>query len=382
MPMLERPEGAIHYEVCDVRAALGGAARETILFLHGLAIDSDIWVTWLPALADRYRIVRVDLRGFGRSFVPAAGESWTMEALAGDVRDVLAALEVERVHFVRRVDGRHGRPAACGAPPREPADAHHGHGGAPGRHHRQIAGVERRRAEAGDGRVVGEAHAPPLPRRVPEPRHGALVPRHAACRRASRLRRPRRHAGSGGPHRQRLGDINVPTLLIAPERQPIRLARDAGVERLRAMPDCEMHVVAGARTRRRPFTRTRMCRALSDDSLSGADRRPVSARAGRRRSPCRCGRGWRQARSRPGNRTDIPMLRHSSPWRAASSRNCEKWGAGSSAAGGIHMSPTTGSAPDRPCSARPAHPGSRASTPAFCGSAPVLTWMKQAGRRP
>ena len=49
------------------------AGQETVLFLNGLAIDSDIWVTWLPALVDRYRIVRTDLRGFGRSFVPAAG---------------------------------------------------------------------------------------------------------------------------------------------------------------------------------------------------------------------------------------------------------------------------------------------------------------------
>ena len=111
MPMLERPEGAIHYDVCDI-VPPWVAPRETILFLHGLAIDSDIWVTWLPALADRYRIVRMDLRGFGRSFVPAAGEAWSMEALAGDVRDVLAAglaPDEERrilITGLRALDGR------------------------------------------------------------------------------------------------------------------------------------------------------------------------------------------------------------------------------------------------------------------------------------
>ena len=64
MPMLERPEGDIHYEVCDI-VPPWVEARETIFFLHGLAIDSDIWVTWLPTLADRYRIVRMDLLSAG-----------------------------------------------------------------------------------------------------------------------------------------------------------------------------------------------------------------------------------------------------------------------------------------------------------------------------
>ena len=66
MPTLERPEGNIHYDVCDI-VPPWVEPRETILFLHGLAIDSDIWITWLPTLADRYRIVRMDLRGFGPS---------------------------------------------------------------------------------------------------------------------------------------------------------------------------------------------------------------------------------------------------------------------------------------------------------------------------
>ena len=47
MPMLERTDGNIHYELCDI-VPPWVEPRETILFLHGLAIDSDIWVTWLP----------------------------------------------------------------------------------------------------------------------------------------------------------------------------------------------------------------------------------------------------------------------------------------------------------------------------------------------
>ena len=104
MPMLERSEGDIHYEVCDI-VPPWQEPRETILFLHGLAVDSDIWITWLPILADRYRIIRMDLRGFGRSFVPAEGADWSIDAMADDVLDVLAALGTQRVHFVGESTG-------------------------------------------------------------------------------------------------------------------------------------------------------------------------------------------------------------------------------------------------------------------------------------
>src|SRR5215470_6267660 len=104
MPMLERREGALYYEVCDIVPSWR-TPRETILFLNGLAIDGGIWITWLPELVDRYRILRMDLRGFGRSFVPAEGTPWRIEEIANEVRDVMAAAGVERVHFVGESTG-------------------------------------------------------------------------------------------------------------------------------------------------------------------------------------------------------------------------------------------------------------------------------------
>ena len=85
MSILERANGNLFYDVCDIVPPW--RRKETVLFLNGLAIDSDIWVTWLPALVDRYRIVRTDLRGFGRSFVPAAGSAWHIGDIAQDVLD-------------------------------------------------------------------------------------------------------------------------------------------------------------------------------------------------------------------------------------------------------------------------------------------------------
>ena len=99
MPTLARPHGPLHYEVTDVTAPWGGAA-ETILFHHGLGITSDIWLDWLAPLADRYRLVRFDCRGFGRSSVPGPGFAWSMDLLAEDALAVARAAGADRVHYV------------------------------------------------------------------------------------------------------------------------------------------------------------------------------------------------------------------------------------------------------------------------------------------
>ena len=38
-----------------------------IMFIHGVGADRDIWSDWMPHLADRYSIVRLDLPGHGKS---------------------------------------------------------------------------------------------------------------------------------------------------------------------------------------------------------------------------------------------------------------------------------------------------------------------------
>ena len=86
MPEISADDGTIHYEVLDATPPWI-AAPETILFHHGVAIDSGIWAGWSPSLSDRYRIVTFDVRGYGRSNIPGENFSWSFEQLA---RDVLA----------------------------------------------------------------------------------------------------------------------------------------------------------------------------------------------------------------------------------------------------------------------------------------------------
>ena len=89
----------LHYTVTDVTAPWHGEP-ETIVFHHGVGITSDIWLEWLAPLADRYRLVRVDGRGFGRSPIPEPGYPWSMAGLADDVRAVARAVGAGRFHYV------------------------------------------------------------------------------------------------------------------------------------------------------------------------------------------------------------------------------------------------------------------------------------------
>jgi 3-oxoadipate enol-lactonase len=62
-----------------------------LLLLHGGLGDSGLWEPVVPFLAERFRVIRTDLRFFGRSTGPAAPFSWH-----DDVIGVLDELGIER----------------------------------------------------------------------------------------------------------------------------------------------------------------------------------------------------------------------------------------------------------------------------------------------
>ena len=89
---------------------------ETIVMHHGVGACQEIWGGWLPALMDRYRILRFDMRGHGRTG-PAAG--LTMDTLADDLFAVMDAAGVERAHLVgESIGGTIALTAALRAPER------------------------------------------------------------------------------------------------------------------------------------------------------------------------------------------------------------------------------------------------------------------------
>ena len=67
---------------------------ETVVMVHGNSESSRAWVSWVTHLADEYRVVRLDLPGFGASTEPP-GYGWSAGELAADVARFLDALKIQ-----------------------------------------------------------------------------------------------------------------------------------------------------------------------------------------------------------------------------------------------------------------------------------------------
>jgi pimeloyl-ACP methyl ester carboxylesterase len=78
--------------------AEAGSGDDPVLLLHGWPQHWYEWRDLMPALADRRRVLAMDLRGFGWSDAPRGG--YEKESLATDVLAVLDELGLERVKLV------------------------------------------------------------------------------------------------------------------------------------------------------------------------------------------------------------------------------------------------------------------------------------------
>ncbi len=99
MPFLTRAnQPAIHYVVDDFTDPWRNAP--VLILQHGNGRNGRFWYRWIPYLARHYRVVRPDMRGLGQS-----GQNFdlkrelTLEALIGDLSDLIAELGNPPVHF-------------------------------------------------------------------------------------------------------------------------------------------------------------------------------------------------------------------------------------------------------------------------------------------
>jgi len=64
-----------------------------ILLVHGFPLDYTMWTGQIDGLADKYRVIAPDLRGFGRN-EPVMADAVTMDEFADDLNDLLDSLDV------------------------------------------------------------------------------------------------------------------------------------------------------------------------------------------------------------------------------------------------------------------------------------------------
>jgi 3-oxoadipate enol-lactonase len=75
----------------------GDEHADPLVLLGSIGTTREMWAPQLPALAERFRVVRVDHRGHGPSWVPSG--PYTIADLAGDVLHLLDELDLARVRF-------------------------------------------------------------------------------------------------------------------------------------------------------------------------------------------------------------------------------------------------------------------------------------------
>jgi pimeloyl-ACP methyl ester carboxylesterase len=73
---------------------------EPVVLLHGFGASTYSWRKVVPALAERYRVVAIDLNGFGYTQRPRSRESYTREGQAKLVMATMDALGIARAHLV------------------------------------------------------------------------------------------------------------------------------------------------------------------------------------------------------------------------------------------------------------------------------------------
>jgi 3-oxoadipate enol-lactonase len=88
MPTLQVPGGELYYEV--------EGKGVPVVLVHGLALDARMWDDQVPALGDVARVVRYDVRGFGRS----SRDAETPYTHADDLWRLLDQLEIDSAVLV------------------------------------------------------------------------------------------------------------------------------------------------------------------------------------------------------------------------------------------------------------------------------------------
>ena len=77
---------------------LDGGKGEPLILLHGIGADKDNWLYTSVLLARHYRVIAVDLPGFGESSKPAAAH-YGVEAQVERLHAFMQALRIRRAHF-------------------------------------------------------------------------------------------------------------------------------------------------------------------------------------------------------------------------------------------------------------------------------------------
>ena len=244
MPLAETAQGALHYAIVDrVEPRRPGGAP--ILFHHGIGASAELWTGWRPALADRYRLVTFDMRGYGRSHVPPADFKWSLDLLVDDLFAVADAAGLKRFHLVGESIGGTVALAAVLARPERISSLTVSNGAHLGASIQRVEAWRRQLDEGGvkawsDAFIADRFH------------ESALSPERRAWFAAQQEEWPRDSILNalgvlvGTDLTARLREIRCPTLLLHPDGSPF-IPVPIVAELHRHLPAAELNVIGHSR---------------------------------------------------------------------------------------------------------------------------------------
>src|SRR5437016_3882998 len=109
VPLPHRPRGRSHhgpeprikgmawFDLMARLYAVEEGASDPVVLIHGLTLDHRMWEPQVGPLAQHYRVIRYDLRGFGQSSDPRKGVPYHDRV---DLEALLDALMIETAHLV------------------------------------------------------------------------------------------------------------------------------------------------------------------------------------------------------------------------------------------------------------------------------------------
>jgi 3-oxoadipate enol-lactonase len=243
----------------------GPADAPVLLMSNSLGTTLELWEDQVGPLTERFRVLRYDQRGHGRSPVPAG--PYSIEELGSDVLALLDRLELERVSLCGvSIGGMTALWIAANAPERLDrlvlcnTSAHL----PPADDWRQRATTVRERGvEAVAEAVLGRWLTPAAPPEMTERLRAMLLdtPRegYAGCCEAI----------AGHDVRDRLGAIGAPTLVIAAEEDPA-IPPEHGRALAEAIPGAQLELVPRAAHLPNVEQPQAITRALLDHLAAGA----------------------------------------------------------------------------------------------------------------
>jgi pimeloyl-ACP methyl ester carboxylesterase len=269
MPLAETRHGALHYELVD-GAAAWERPRDAIVFHHGIGASAALWAGWLPQLIDRYRALSFDMRGCGRSHIPAGDFKWSLDAMVEDLFAVADAAKLACFHLVGESIGGTVALAAAIARPDRIATLTVSNGAHLGA---SIQRVQAWQKQLDEGGVKGWSDA-----FMPDRFHaGALSPERWAWFASQQEAWPRESILKalgvlvGTDLTPRLGEIKCPTLLLHPDGRPF-IPVPVVAELHRLLPTSQLNVFGHSR-HGLPFSHAVQCaaalRSFLDSQASG-----------------------------------------------------------------------------------------------------------------